>query len=76
MASRGMEKRRSYLVEFRAIGSSVKVSAIDPVTLVEVSIVGPTSVSEAELSRLAVRKLEYMLRKRTEQPDTGRGIKV
>ncbi len=76
MASRGTEKRRSYLVEFRAIGSSVKVSAIDPVTLVEVSIVGPTSVSEAELSRLAVRKLEYMLRKRAEQPDIGRGIKV
>jgi hypothetical protein len=63
-------------VEFQAIGGSVKVSAIDPVSLLEVSIVGPTSASEAELSRLAVRKLEYMLRKKSAPPDTRPGIKV
>ncbi|MDP6692377.1 MAG: hypothetical protein QF384_23005 [Alphaproteobacteria bacterium] len=67
---------RSYLVEFQAIGNSVKVSALDPVTLVEVSIVGPATASEAELSALAVRKLEYMLRKRTDGPDRRPGIKV
>jgi hypothetical protein len=54
----------------------VKVSAIDPVSLVEVCIVGSTKVSEAELSRLAVRKLEYVLRKQAEPPDSGPGIKV
>jgi hypothetical protein len=77
MAPRGLVKRRRYLVEFQTIGSSVKVSAIDPVTLVEVSIVGPTTVSEAELSRLAVRKLEYVLRKQSEVPADARpGIKA
>jgi hypothetical protein len=76
MAPRGTAGQRSYLVEFRAVGSSVKVTALDPVTLVEVSIVGPTNVSEAELSRLAVRKLKYMLNKRTEPPDSRPGIKV
>jgi len=76
MAARGTGRERSYLVEFQTIGNSVKVSALDPVTLLEVSIVGPTNVSEAELSRLAVRKLEYMLRKRSERPDTRPGIKI
>lgn len=76
MARRGRKQRRIYLVEFQAIGSSVKVSAIDPVTLVEVSIVGPTNAPEAELSRLAVRKLEYVLRKQAERPDTRPGIKI
>ena len=66
----------SYLVEFQVIVASVKVSAIDPVSLLEVSIVGPASASEAELSRLAVRKLEYMLRKKAAPPDTRPGIKV
>lgn len=63
-------------MEFQAIGSSVKVSAIDPVSLLEVSIVGPASASEAELSRVAVRKLEYMLRKKAAPPDNRPGIKV
>ncbi|MDA1101531.1 MAG: serine hydroxymethyltransferase [Proteobacteria bacterium] len=76
MVPPGTEQQRSYLVEFKAIGSSVKVSAIDPVTLLEVSIVGPTTVSEAELSRLAVRKLEYMLRKQAVRSDTRSGIKA
>ena len=76
MAPRGRARRRNYLLEFRAIGSSVKVSAIDPVSLVEVCIVGSTKVSEAELSRLAVRKLKYVLRKQAEPPDSGPGIKV
>jgi hypothetical protein len=67
---------RSYLVEFQAIGNAVKVTALDPVTLVEVSIQGPVSASEDELSRLAVRKLEYVLLKRARSTDTRPGIKV
>lgn len=56
----------SYLVEFIQIGSSVKVSAIDPVSGREVSIVGPASASRDQLSRTAVNKLKYILAK--EQP--------
>lgn len=76
MAPSDNAQRRSYLVEFQAIGASVKVSAIDPVTLLEVSIVGPSNASEAALSRVAVRKLEYMLRKRTERLGSRPGIKA
>ena len=41
----------------------MKVSAIDPVTLTEVSIVGDPARSEAELARVAVSKLKYVMSK-------------
>lgn len=52
-----------YLVEFIQIGSSVKVSAIDPVSGREVSIVGPATASRNQLTQVAVNKLKYMLSK-------------
>jgi Domain of unknown function (DUF6898) len=52
-----------YIVEFHQHGSSVKVSAIDPVTMTEVSIVGPSSAGQTELSRAAVQKLLFVLNK-------------
>lgn len=55
---------REYLLEFQQVGRYVKVSAIDPVTNVEVSIVGDAAATKAELERVAVRKLEYVLRKK------------
>lgn len=63
---------REVIVEFRRVGNAVKVTAVDPVTLVEVSIVGSPATSEAELSRIAIRKLDYVLSRRS----AGRGIKV
>jgi hypothetical protein len=55
--------RPHYLIEFHHIGAYVKVSVIDPVTNTEASIVGDPRASEAELTRLAVRKMEYVLEK-------------
>lgn len=52
-----------YIVEYTAIGTSVKVTAFDPKTLTEVSVIGSTKTSQADLNKLAVRKLEYMIRK-------------
>ncbi|MBI3452247.1 MAG: serine hydroxymethyltransferase [Rhodospirillales bacterium] len=49
---------REVIFEFRSIGNSVKVSAIDSETQIEVSIVGPTSASEASLRATALRKLD------------------
>lgn len=56
-----MSADSNYLLEFLPIGNTVKVSAVDPTTGTEVSIVGPSTASEAQLSRIAVRKLEYVL---------------
>jgi len=53
----------NYIVEFEQHGASVKVSAIDPVTMTEVSIVGPSSAGQEELSRAAVQKLLFVLNK-------------
>jgi hypothetical protein len=52
------------LLEFQQIGAAVKVTAIDPATQVEVSIVGPASAGEAVLSHNAINKLRYVLKRR------------
>jgi len=49
------------IIEFHRVGAFVKVSAIDPRTLTEVSIVGDPAAGEEMLARAAVRKLEYVL---------------
>lgn len=64
-----MTAREGYYLEFQAIGNSVKVCAIDPASGLEVSIVGPANQGQELLTRTAVRKLEYMLRKRGLMPD-------
>jgi translation initiation factor 1 (eIF-1/SUI1) len=47
--------------EFTAIGSTVKVVAIDAASGTEVSVIGPTSASKADLQRLALGKLKARL---------------
>ena len=56
--------QNTYIIEYYQVGNSVKVSAIDPVTLTEACIVGDPKVSKKELSDLAVRKLEYVMKKK------------
>lgn len=56
--------QEGYFVEFTQVGNSVKVSAIDPATGIEVSIVGDPKLSQAELSRAAVKKLLYVMAKK------------
>jgi len=58
-----MSEDEGYIIEFHRIGNAVKVTAMDPATLTEVTIVGAPGVGETELTRLVVRKLEYMLAK-------------
>jgi len=52
---------REVLFEFTAIGTTVKVSAIDAATGLEVSIMGPVQASRADLQRLALAKLNGRL---------------
>jgi hypothetical protein len=49
------------IIEFWRVGASVKVSAMEPRTLTEVSIVGPATASEEELTRIVMKKLDYVL---------------
>ncbi len=52
------------IFEFISIGAYVKVSAIDPVTGIEASIVGNPASGETALRRAALRKLQYVMEKR------------
>jgi hypothetical protein len=52
------------LFEVRAIGNAVKVSAIDPVSNVEVCVVGSVHTSPYSLKMNALRKLKSVLRKK------------
>jgi hypothetical protein len=53
------------IFELVQIGGSVKVTAIDPASFTEVTTIGSPRVSETELKRLARRKLEYVLNKKS-----------
>lgn len=54
----------SYIIEFHQVGSYVKVSIMDPVSLTEVSMVGPANVPQSQLAQAAIRKLKYVLSRR------------
>jgi hypothetical protein len=58
-----MPEADSYIIEFTQIGGSVKVTAVDPKTMTEVSIVGGSHYSQEFLTRQAVKKLKYVLGK-------------
>jgi len=51
------------IFEFIPRGTSVKVSAVDPISGHEVAIVGDPAAGEEYLKRVAKRKLEYVLTK-------------
>ena len=55
---KGAPAPSSVLFEFVVLGGSVKVSALDPVSGAEAVVVGPASASQADLRRLALRKLQ------------------
>ena len=52
------------IIEFIQVGAYVKVSAVDPVSLVEVSIVGDPSASRNTLEHNAIKKLKFVLAKK------------
>ena len=54
---------REVYFEFIAIGNAVKVTAIDSLTGIEVSAMGPVSASQADLRQLALQKLKRRLKR-------------
>jgi len=54
---------REVYFEFVVIGNAVKVVAIDSVTAIEVSVIGPASASQADLQQLALQKLKARLKR-------------
>jgi hypothetical protein len=80
-SGRGGEPREVYF-ELYPVGDSMKVSAVDGATGTEVSIVGPAKLPQAELERVALNKLRYVLKQKADledhsnaDPKSGRGGK-
>lgn len=55
---------REILYEFQRVGNFVKVSAIDAETGTEASISGPANAGEALLRANAMRRLEFVMRRK------------
>ena len=55
---------REVIIEFMPVGNIVKVSAMDTASLTEIVIQGPASAGEDILKRNAMRRLEYVLKKK------------
>jgi hypothetical protein len=55
---------REVLFEFIPVGKYIKVIALDPETLVEITVVGDRKAPQKELQRIAIQKLKYVLRRR------------
>lgn len=55
---------REIIVEFSSIGNVVKVTAMDVETLTEISIQGPANTHQDILTRNAINRLEYVLKKK------------
>ncbi len=56
----------AYIIEYITLGNAMKVTALDPSTLTEASIIAPPGMVKSEAAKLAVRKLHYMLDKKQE----------
>ncbi len=55
---------REVIFEFFPIGPYMKVTAMDVATLTEVSISGPKGTAEAILKLNALKRLEFVMRKK------------
>jgi hypothetical protein len=58
-----MTQQDGYIIEFYQLGNSIKVTAFDPQTFTEVTIIGVPGLPRDALARNAVRKLEYVMAK-------------
>lgn len=56
------------LFEFRQVGNAVRVSALDPASNTEVTVVAPQGQGQETLKRVALRKLSYVLSGKTGRP--------
>lgn len=57
-------KNREVIFEFQPIGIYMKVTAMDVASLTEISINGPVQAGETILRLNALRRLEFVMRKK------------
>ncbi len=55
---------REIFIEIVTLGAFAKVSAIDALTGIEVSVMGPSNATRASLEAAAINKLDFVLKKK------------
>jgi hypothetical protein len=55
---------REVILEYAQVGQIMRVSAIDVSSLTEISTQGPVSAGQEVLKRNALKRLEYVLKKK------------
>ncbi|MEM8877797.1 MAG: hypothetical protein AAGD23_07980 [Pseudomonadota bacterium] len=58
--------QREVILEYTAVGRSLKVVAIDAKTGLEATIIAPSGTPRSEIDRVAVRKLERLIARSAE----------
>lgn len=64
-------REEELIIEFVPNGNFVKVTVMDPATLVEVSTVGPRNAPRHELQNAAIKKFRYVVRRDKARQDEG-----
>lgn len=62
----------AFIVESRQVKNVVRVTAVDPQTGIEATVVTPLRVSQRQREKLAVRKLIYVLKRKFQAAETGK----
>lgn len=62
----GAGRPREVYFELYPVGDSMKVSAVDAATGIEVSIVGPANLPKSDLEQVALNKLLYVMKQKGE----------
>lgn len=55
---------REVLIEMARMGSIMRVTAVDAATGTEVVIQGPANASQKELQKVAIAKLNYVMKRK------------
>ena len=64
-----MSAKREIYLEFVRQGAFVKVTAIDGMTGLEASVVGPAHAPQTVLEAAALQKLNYLRSKKSSEPE-------
>ncbi len=59
--------RGEIYIEYKQVGQTMKVTAIDATTGTEAVIMGPASTAQSQLQKIAVQKLKMLLKKADEE---------
>ena len=62
--------RGEIYIEYKQVGQTMKVTAIDAATGLEAVIMGPASAAQSQLQKVAVQKLKMQLKKAEEESGT------